>query len=270
MYHTAGYVVLTAGASTNLDTPAIADTVVGIRNNHFILQYPMRWQWLSALGITLTQARISSPTLSAFGFPQLWPVDAAAAVLPLYPDRPAIVDMWPGGLDLPLEEELAVQVTTTGVAERDLVVAWFTTPDHQLTIPPGMLRLILNASYTVTPAAIYTWTGPQTITFSSNLRGGWWQMNGMFVLDALAVAARIIFPNPPSYMGMPLRPGCLVQTAAGNRPSIRAASQFGVMGYFNTTVPPSIEILASTVGARTGQIFMDLTYLGLNPPPGYH
>ena len=272
MFHLGAYVGASgAGPVTNLDVPAVSDTILGIRNNHFILQYPMQIPWYYGLGNTISLMRFSSPTLTAYGFPQIWPLDTAAAVLPLAPDRPAKVDLWPNGIQLPLEEEIAVQVTTTGVpTERDALLAWFCTPDHNLNLQPGIVRVLLAAQYTVTPAVIYTWTNSGALTFQQNLRGGWWWVNGMFVFDAAALAARIVFPNPPSYYGTPLRPGCIVQTLVGNRPSIRAPNMLGTWGAFNTIVPPTLEILPSTLGARTGQIIFDLTYVGPNPPPGYH
>lgn len=268
MFHTVAYHLAAGSAQTLATVPAVTEPVLTTRNNNFILTDPFNLAMAYGLGSVITELRANFPTLNAYGFHEFWPIDEQGTTLSTVPDRPAIIDYWRQPLKLPTDEELNIQVSCTpGTTEHDVLLMWLATPNHQFTIPSGVQRLTIKATYSITPAAIYTWTGGNAMTFTTNFRGGWYVVVGLAVEDPGVIAARLIFPKNTPYNGRVLRPGCLVQQSYANRPAPQFMGQIGVYGFFNSFETPQIELLSTTTGAHTGDVRLDLVYMGDGAPP---
>lgn len=271
MFHLLAYQNLgSAAAQTNTDMPGTTDTIVGLRNNHYILTDPFNLGLAYGMGQTLTVVRFNTPSMNAYFRMQIWPLDNPAATPPTVADRPAVADYLSQLIPLPQNEEMALEYSdTAGTAEREAAFLWLFTPDHSLAIPTGIIRMTARATYSITTAAIGAWSGAGTLTFAENLRGGWYSVVGLNVVDPAAWAARLVFPRGATYSGRILRPGSLVQQATGNRPDRRFMGQLGTWGKFHSFEPVQIEIIAGTAAAHTGEVRLDLVYHGATEPKGY-
>ena len=271
MFHLVAYKYASSGSQTLVDTPAVTDTVLTTRNNHFIITDPFNLVMAYGLGSTISELRANWPTLNAYGYHQFWPYDLQGTTLSTVPDRPALIDYWSQPLVVPEDEELAIQTSMNpGSTENDVLALWLATPNHQLVLPSGIQRLTIKATYSITPGTAYAWSGANQLTFETTFRGGWYAVVGMNVEDPNTLLARLIFPKATMYAGRVLRPGCLVQNAYGNRPDPRFMGKVGPWGFFNSFEQPQIEILSVNTSAHTGDCRFDVVYLGDGAPPsGY-
>lgn len=270
MFHTVGYNVNTGAAAANTDMTALTDTILTTRNNHLIFTDDFRLGLAYALGQTITQVRLNMPSINAYFRHHVWPLDTGAANPATVPDRPALVDYLTMPMVLPQNEEMAWEVSNGAAgAERDSLFAWLFTPDHRNDIPMGITRQVARATYSITTAAAFAWSGASNFTFAENLRGGWYSVVGFYVFNASALCARLIFPRAKQYNGRILRPGTIIQNATGNRPAERFGGRLGVWGKFHSFEPVQVEIAANTAAAHTGECRLDLVYHGENEPQGY-
>lgn len=271
MFHTVAYNANPAGPSAaNADLTAAVDTILTTRNNHLIFTDDFRLGLAYGIGQTITQLRFNAPSLNAYFRHHVWPLDTGAANPATVPDRPALVDYLSQPLLMPENEEVALEVSNGAAgAERDSALLWLFTPDHQLMIPTGMIRLTARATYAITTASAFAWSGAGVFTFAENLRGGWYSVVGFNVFDAGTVAARLIFPRGKPYDGRILRPGVLAQQATGNRPDPRFMGRIGVYGKFHSFEPVQVEIFSNTAAAHTGECRLDLVYHGEQEPMSY-
>lgn len=271
MFHlAANRFVSGAAVQTNADVAALADPILTTRNNHHIFTDDFRLILAYALSATLTSMRLNAPTVNAFARHHLWPFDSTGVEPAVIPDEPAMADYRNAPVKLPQMEEIAWEATdTAGTAEAITVLTWLATPDHRLGfVPPGIQRLTIKASYAIA-SVLGAWTGPGTITFAENLRGGWYSVVAAFSEDPNCLAFRLIFPRAKQYGGRILRPGSLAQNAYVRRPARQIMDGLGVWGKFHSFEPPQIEILCVNAAAHTGDLQLDLVYHGESEPQGY-
>jgi hypothetical protein len=270
VFHTVAYSINAGAAASNTDMTAAVDTVLTTRNNHLIFTDDFRLGLAYGLGQTITDLRFNSPTLNTYFRHHVWPLDTGAANPATVPDRPALVDYLNQMIQLPQNEEIALEVSNGAAAnERDSSLLWLFTPDHQFSIPGGIMRLVARATYGITTAAAFAWSGAGVFTFAENLRGGWYSVVGFNVFDASTLAARLIFPRARQYNGRVMRPGTLVQNATGNRPDRLFGGKLGAWGKFHSFEPVQVEIFSNTAALHNAECRLDLVYHGDAEPMNY-
>lgn len=271
LYHTVVYNAPAAGVNTtNLDFAAAADTEFTARNSHYTLSEPYNILGASLVGASVLRGRYQVPRWNNFGELAIFSANRALTAT----SNPQWDDYRFAPLPLPLEEEIQVQVSNNlgAATEQESAVLNLGTPDWNTNIPPGVapmgltqpLTAILQATFTLTPT-INVWSGGQVLAFTQSLLGGVWSVIGGVVQGANAVAWRIIFPRNRLYNGRRLRPGGLVQTAAGDivnnavHPWILG---WGELGRFHTFEFPTVEVFGATAASTTYRVFFWLRYLG--------
>lgn len=268
MFHTLAYTANFAATTTLGNLPAITDTVFQSRNNDYIMVDDFRLGLAYGLGATITELRFNWPSLIGFGYHQVYEYDYNGTTVSLPPDRPALVDYLSQPIIVPKDEQLDVQVTNApGTTEQNTLLLTLFTPMHQFSIPTGVQRLTIRATYAFTPGAAYVWSGAQALTFETTFRGGWYQVVGLDVKDATSIAARLIFPKGTPYSGRILRPGVITRTSLGNRAADRFMGRLGVFGFFHSLELPYIEVLPSSTAAKAGTCAFDVVYMGDGAPP---
>lgn len=267
MFHTLAYTGNFAGTQTLANLPAITDTIITSRSNDYIVTDDFRLGLAYGLGSTLSELRFNWPSLISYGYHQIYEYDLQGTTAALVPDRPALVDYLSSPIKIPLDEQLDVQASVAAATtEQAYLLLWIFTPDHQFTVPTGVQRLTLRATYAFTPGTANVWSGAQALTFETTFKGGWYSVVGMDVKDATSIAARLIFPKARTYNGRALRPGCLCRTTQANRAPERFMGKLGVFGVFNSFELPAIEVLPSTTAAKTGVCAFDVVYMGTGDP----
>lgn len=251
----------TAGAS-NVDFSAASDPDFTQRNSHYVFTEQYELACVASCGASLTKGRFQVPTWNAIGEFNLWGANRSATV----PTNNVIDNYYYLTLPIPQNEEFQVQWSNNlgASTEQEQSLLVFTTQDWSANLPNGRLPIRARASFTVTPT-VAAWSGPQTITLSSNLRGGVYAVVGARCQGTNSFAFRIIFPRYRLYHGRKLRPGWVVQNAVGDAPFASGLNDtlfMGEWGRFHTFELPQVEVFGITAGSVTYQVFLDLVFLG--------
>lgn len=244
MLHTTAWFKSTDRAAVDSDTTPIAGTADNIQNNHIALPADMYLERFCAMGISLSRARLDSPYLRKQTVFDLWPFERAAI-----PSE--FVNIWrgvPDGKYIKKGEELVLKLSgngVTGTNENWTGVGFFS--DGNTTAPVRSDYTIVQATATTTLVA-NTWTNC-VLTFSETLGAGSWQIIGFQGFSANGQAARLVIPQQS------WRPGCIMgNTNLGLVPCYDfMEGNLGVLGQFNNSVPPSVEVLANA--ADTAETF---------------
>jgi len=266
-----GYYVSNNGLLT--DTPAI---VTGLgefspRNGHWIFteQYDLVAAFVA--GLTVTAAQIFDATYNATNIPQIYPVNLA--ITPL--TNPNVLDLRDQPWPIPMNEEWQFQISGgAGGAEDDYALIWIvpsgTQPWNVSPPAPTIGSPRVFSLFTLTQATTTNiWSTTTTIAITNTLKGGVYQINGLWLVCAHALAWRMTFPRHPLYQGRKLSPVGLVENAYGNVPLRYGRDWLGMVGMFNYFELPQMSILASTTEASaTYTGYLDMTYLGNNFPAG--
>lgn len=252
-------------ATTNGDLTAATDTIIGVRNGHFIFTDPLRIAYLFAQSNTMSDARLFSPTFSAInsdGF-RIAGFQTKAGV----GGAPTLADRWINNpYQIPNYEEIQAQISkTSAVAEQAWVLASLLTPEHVRNVDAGVPFVLEGTTASFTPSA-NVWSGGQAITLNANPRGGVYAVVGASLQQvADTLAFRLIFPRMGSYAGRYLRPGWIAKNAVGDfEDVITQVDRFhlGTWGYFHTFELPLVEVFATTSAAMTPIIRLWVQYLG--------
>ena len=258
MFHTLAYSSSLAAAADFAAVTAIADPAFTSRNSRFIATDDIKLLAAYYLAASATRARFNAPTWNAYGRHQIFPIFRSATV----PDDPRLADYRGWDLRVPQNEEIGVEGSNdAGAGDQATCLLWVAPAGANVNLPRGTHRLTARATYAITSVA-NTWAGPGALTFAENLRGGRYAVVGMAGIDANTLCARLIFPNGNTFSGRQLRPGFLLNNADGRIPAEPFRGGFGQYGVFNTFEPPQIEIFSVNAAAHTGELRMDLVYLG--------
>lgn len=229
-----------AGPNTNAVLPAVADDFFTRQNNAY--QIPTDLDVLAAYaeGVTLTRARINTPTTRLRGFPQIQPTQALLQP----PTNPNVMDF----RDMPLHlwpfENLELDYTNTAAgAETDTAVVWIATQDHNFNVNQKDLRW---AHFTATPVGVVTsWSIAANVNFEDTLEGGNYGVYGLIGYEPNTIAGRCVFVNQV------WRPGALFNATQGTRSHDMFRGGLGYWGTFNTYQGMQLQILALAAGATT-------------------
>lgn len=248
-WHLAAYFASLTNGSTNTAVAAVQDNVLTrTTSNNYILPQVGRLRMLYSAGVSITNARINTPSLRYVGLPSVGPLNLALAI----PSPPNYTDFGEMGPQLPTADEISAEHSLGGAApENEFTLMWVQFQRREV---PGGPVFRIRFTATITGAA-GTWTAG-TMTPDQTLPAGRYAVVGMDVMGTNLAAARLIFP------GGTYRPGCLGRNAAGNiQVKAFVDGSMGLYGVFDSVNVPSLETFA--IGANTAQtIYLDVVRLG--------
>lgn len=258
-FHLLNYFVAAGVNAADTDAVASAEPTVGQRNNHFIFTDPFKILGAAHMAPSATRSRFNSPTLNAWGRQQIWPINRAAVP----PSLPRIMDLRMDPIDIPTNEEIAVEVSNNlgAATEATTVSLWVAPPSWNRNRTRGNPDMLLRATAAVARVA-NAWSGGGNLVFTENLRAGVWAVNGAWCVDANCRMFRLLFPRGNIYNGRLLRPGSLCTNAIGNLESAGFNDDLGEWGRFHTFEPPTVEVYGDAAGASTQDIRLWVSYLG--------
>lgn len=244
-FHTAAFFEDVAALATLSQVNALADNILSIRNNSFILQQDAEIPWVWLGGASLTRARLVSASFRQVTNPEIRPYDQL--ITPS--DDPNVMDMRRRPLRVRAQEELELQTTNDlamGTENHTALVALdFGTPPA-----PSGQRFTLHGS-SVTAATVDAWS-ELTVTWDDDLPGGNWIVIGLEYVAADARAARLIFENQF------WRPGVPGNTDLGNLPWLPSKDgSLGIFGRFTAFRFPTVEVLNGAATAAH-DVFLEI------------
>lgn len=252
------------------DGVAVPDTSFSSRGgaggaNHWIFTEPYNLMAVSLAGATVTAGQLFDATWNAINIPQIYP--PILGIVP--PSNPNLMDLRACPLPIPMNEEIAVQISGgAGGAEPDYAIIWIqppqgSTPDYG--VPPSSLTMPRIFALVTTTAVLTagTWSPFTNISFTNPLKGGAYQMNGAYWVVPKTLAYKHNFVKAPLYAGRKLFPGSYTENAYGNVPLRHGTMWLGPQGRFNNFELPQVSFLGTTTtGSTTYTGILDLTYLG--------
>lgn len=245
MFHLLAYTANQAVTATPVALTALTDVYATISpNGNYFLPRDLRVGMGYAQGPNITQARINSPTLRQISLPHIQPVATASAP----PSNQQFVPLLQNGPSIPAADELSVETTNGGgAAERQFALLWM--HDGNLNVPVGD-RITVRATATNTGGNL-VWSA-STFALDQLLPNGRYAVIGMDIVGANLIAGRLVFPESGP------KPGVLARQSLGVFPNpIFRNGRLGTFGQFESTAPPSLEILGSAAGT-TQTLFLDL------------
>lgn len=221
MYVPVGYynaaVNQAAGVVTQLNF--VADGLFIPQNNSPVFSEDYQIVAATAAGASLTAAQIDAPTIDAFNPFQVYPINNALKNAA----NPNVMDLRRMPIPVPLNEQITFKAAGgAGGAEPDLGVIWLRASGGGATdypIPPASLaNPRFMAIFTVTLVLTAgVWSAQAAVTFTSPLRGGIYQVNGLWLVCANGLIYQINFPRMPMYQGRKIYPGNLCDQIYGNQ-----------------------------------------------------
>lgn len=258
MHHLAAYSASITAGATATDLAAVTDGEFTVRNSHLIFTDPLQLSGIFATGTGMLRPRFNVPTLNAIARFMVFPLNRSATV----PSPANWVDLRDFPAPMPLNEEIAIEVGNDDAADQiQNVFLFLTQPGFSRNIPRGLARLNVRATGAVAGIA-QSWSTEGNLTFTENLKGGWYSVNGVYLQDAGVLAYRIVFPNGNMVNGKRFRPGGIAMEAINNIPLDWYPAGMGEWGRFHSFEPPRLQVFANATGASTQEVRLDLTYLG--------
>lgn len=232
--------------------PAVADNTVTrtANGNQYLIPFEATICYAAALNDTITRAQFSYPSMRDVGIPELFPLNALA-------EPSANFNVWVPGMNGPKvrkTEEFGAQ-SSNGASTVDTIHICAGLMDAITPIPPGRRFTVRGtAAQTLVASA---WTSAP-IALGTTLPPGRYAVIGLRVTCNDGVFGRLVFPGNLSF-----RPGCVCgETIAIDDPmqSVRNG-KLGLLGVFEQTAPPQLEILGGTAGAETPAVILDMVDL---------
>lgn len=255
-----------AGALT--DSVAVPDSSFSARGGaggagHWIFTEPYNLVAAFAAGATISQVQLFDATWNAINIEQIYPTNKALAIAA----NPNVMDLRMCPLPIPMNEEVACQISCTG-PELDYAFIWIQPPGdpgYATSLPAPSLtqpRILAIVNVTVTLVA-GNWSAFVPIVFVNPIKGGAYQVNGAEFFVAAGSAFKINFVKAPLYQGRKLFPGGLCSAAYGNNPLRFGPAWLGPMGRFNNFELPQLSVFGNAAAASATYVgVLDLTYLG--------
>lgn len=248
-WHLAAYSATLTNGSTNTAVAAVNDQILTRTTaNNFILPRPAKLRAIYAAGVSLTNARMNTPSLRTIGLPSVGQINITLTV----PSPPNIADWGDYGPMIPTADEISMEHTLGGGApEVEMDLVWF-----QFGYKPAPTGPTYRIRYTATITCVAgTWVNG-TITPDQTLPAGNYAVVGMDAMGTNLVGARLVFANGG------YRPGVLARnTLAGVPHPMFSGMRMGQFGVFDSVNTPTLDALST--GACTAQtIFLDVVRLG--------
>lgn len=267
MFHLLAYEETLGVNAANTDLDAVPDGEFSRRNDHFIFSDRFNLLLASYQATSATLARFNVPRWRTLtnAFHQIWPLNRAITV----PSNPNIIDYRDMPLELPQEDEIAVEGSNNLAlaTEETACFLWIAAPSWTMNIPRGLGRQTARATVASYTPAANVWSADQAITFAETLAGGWYGVVGLALSEPAVLAGRLTFPRGNIYQGRKLRPGVLGTEAVANVESTIFRGGMGVFGYFHTFELPTLQTYNAASAARTPELWLDLIPLGQSFTP---
>lgn len=243
MFHTSAYFVALAGTA-NTDVPAVSDGIIAISNGHLLPQSDYDLLYAAILAVTLTRARLVSPTNRQITLPFIRPI--IAALLP--PTFPPVADYRENPFRIHALEELAIEATDSAAGPNNCTAIVGLQKTYE-PVPRGDVFTLRGTS--VTAAVANVWT-QLAVTWADALPAGQYACVGMTAIATNGLAARCIFENQVE------RPGSICCVAEANKQEpMFVKGGLGLWGRFMSTRMPGIEVMNNgTDNAHT--IYLDI------------
>jgi len=235
MFHCAAYFESQATGVSNDALKAVTDQVLTISNNNFLLREDRRLLYACAVGLELTNARLSSPSINVITRPSISPLEPAA----LPRKYPGIADYRQQPFQLYAREELSIETTkssggSTGDVWGVIGVEWNPQP-----CPPGPIYSLYGTA--TTTLTVDNWSELTDLTWTNSLPQGTYSVCGLSVYSATAIAARLIIQNQVP------RPGIVASAdVTTTQEPMFSYGEMGEYGRFESFVMPQVEVLAHT------------------------
>lgn len=253
MLHTIGYAGAKTDSTANEAAPAVADASLTrtANANQYLMPADLMVVAAWALNDTITRARLNYPSYRDLGLPEIYPLVATAVFSASY----GISKWGVNGPRVKKTEELGVD-TSNGASTVDQVGVGLALMDRIDPIPAGRRFTVRGTAAQTLVANAYTLG---TITLDQTLPFGRYGVIGLQVTCANGFLGRLVFPSTPQW-----RPGCPVSNTIAVLEFEQSFRQgeFGLLGTFDQTAPPQLEILGLVAGAQTPAIILDLVELG--------
>lgn len=238
--------------SESIDTAAVLTQINGLggtadeRDPAFNPRLKRDW-WLYGFYVQsagLTRARLQQMSWRAIRQTEVRPITVGTAP----PTDPNVMDLRGQELLIKALEglELTASEGTVG-AEQITAVGFLTDRAGQVALPDPFD--VDSGAYvlrgTSTDAAVaFAWSNLATITWDQIPPDGMYQVQGLQVQSAGAIAARLVLPGRSNY-----RAGSLSITALGNRSHPMFFDDPRDMGTFESYSMPGVEVLANAADA---------------------
>lgn len=238
MYHTVGYYQSVQNVAAGTKLNAIADGTVTVSGVD--IRVPAGMSYLmgakaSCNDASFTQAELQSPSLRKVFNIDIEPIDAAGVIVPNYAEN-----LFPyGPLALDPNENLEFLNMAAPAGAVDNYAFLFLADGPQQPVK-GPFYTVRATAVTGAGAAKGVWNN-QALSFAQTIPAGDYQVCGFRARGANAVAARLFF------VGGGWRPGVIADSLIGHSTTapIRFGN-YGVLGQFNNTTPPTVDIIDGT------------------------
>lgn len=247
MFHIAAYTADPGAAIADARIAALADQVLTIRNNDFWLSRKFDLLFALAMGATLDDARLESPSLRLPTFPYINVNESVDPPSPLnlsdYRQRP---------FKLPDNEQLRLSATDAAALPGQITGIVGLGLDHA-PAPAGNIVRLQGTSTTAVTANV--WSSIEDVTYTNDLPDGLYALVGMEHFSANGQACRAIITSPGNQI---YRPGCVSITALGGitHPIFRNGN-LGKWAEFDSDNVPNLEVLANGADAAH-TVYLDL------------
>lgn len=248
--HTVAYTDSVLSSGTLAAITPVPDPTVTINSKN--IQVPAAYNKVTRVASIAgtnagSQVELQSPSLRELYFPEFFPGELLATF-----DNPEdFADLDDSPLQLVTNEGLEFFTNAGGngtVAQQVYGVVFLT--DAPIVKSAGKFRTIRGTL--AISASATAWVSGQ-ITFDQTLPVGTYDVVGMRVEAAGLVVARLIFTGASGIS----RPGVLCQSSANKIGQRKFRNgNFGVFGTFDSTTPPSVEVLGGTSSSQV--VYLDL------------
>jgi hypothetical protein len=234
--------VNTGNVLTNFN--ALADPHIRVEGVNIIVPELNNIAWAFACGASITEARISSPSILRVFEHTISPLNVGAE--PLSPTP--FADMSENPIPLVVSEALRARMRGSETAAEYKVMLLLLTRGPIAPVKAPYRTIRATSSTTLTP---YAWTNG-SLSFDQTLPAGNYQVIGMRAQSAGLIAARLVFP------GYPWRPGVIGFDSISDVEPLRFRfGNMGVFGTFRHDAPPTVDFLSSSADTSE-EVWLDL------------
>jgi hypothetical protein len=264
VHHLSAFRVVAGVNDANVDEILVPDGVFTGRNNHLIVTDQFQLIGACHMAASALRARFNTPTMNYLARQQIWPVMRSAT--PTSPPR--LMDLRNNPIALPQNEEISIEESNNlgAATEETTTFLFIAPPEWNRNKVRGMAQITIRATAALARVAA-GWATGGVLTFTENLRGGWYAITAAYCQTTLCRAFRLNFPRAPIMHGRQLRPGHLVNNAIGDlEPYHLPKDQLGTWGYFHSFEPPTLELYADAAGADVQELRLELQYINDGSP----
>lgn len=248
MYHMAAFTVL-IGQTADTDVPAVVDDILTIQNSHFVLRQPTQLLLAAVMSVTLSRAKIASPSMRQLASPFIRPV--ILAVTP--PSNPNLWLLDHNPFVIPAFEEVQLQATSALGAGTERLTGLIVLAPQIMPCPVGN-QVPLRITST-TAAVANAWT-TLTLTFADTLPSGIYAACLSEHSSTTGIAHRWIFSGQEERPGLP---SYVLKT--DRHPYAISKGQLGVMGRFRSNDLPRLQVLCNAADA-SHEVYLHVIRVG--------